>query len=240
MDLAFYAAAAGASAQQQRMSVIANNLANLTTTGFKKSDAIFANLIYNELNPPAQEGVQMVASSGVRLEKTNTDHSVGVPIPTGMPHDYMILQDGFFALQHPETGEITYTRDGTFHLSEQMDGRFLLTANNGKYALDVNGNPIVVTEETKADKQPLGVYRFRTRDGMLHVGDNEFSPVEKNGPAIVAANSSDIILQGHTEEANVNMAEEITKMIEAQRAYQFALKMVQTTDEVETTINSLR
>ena len=89
-------------------------------------------------------------------------------------------------------------------------------------------------------KLPIGVYRFRTNDGMLHAGDNEFSPVEKNGPAIVAENSASLLVQGHTEESNVNMAEEITKMIEAQRAYQFALKMVQTTDEIETTINSLR
>ena len=240
MDLAFYAAAAGASAQQQRMSVVANNLANLNTTGFKKSDAIFANLIYNELNPPAQEGVQMVASSGVRLDKTNTDHSVGNLVPTGMPYDYVILEQGYFAIQDPQSGEVTYTRDGTFHLSEQADGRFLLTAANGKHVLDVNGQPIEVTEENKESKLPIGVYRFRTTDGMLHVGDNEFSPVEKNGPAIVAENSDQLLIQGCMEEANVNMAEEITKMIEAQRAYQFALKMVQTTDEIEQTINSLR
>lgn len=240
MDLAFYAAAAGASAQQQRMNVVANNLANITTTGFKKSDAIFANLIYNELNPPALEGVQMVASSGVKLDKTNTDHSVGNLVPTGMPYDYVILEQGFFALQDPESSEITYTRDGTFHLSEQADGRFLLAATNGKHVLDINGQPIEVNEANKETKLPIGVYRFRTNDGMLHAGDNEFSPVEKNGPALVAENSASLLVQGHTEEANVNMAEEITKMIESQRAYQFALKMVQTTDEIETTINSLR
>lgn len=240
MDLAFYAAAAGASAQQKRMNVVANNLANLTTTGFKKSDAIFANLVYNELNPPAQEGVQLIASSGVKLDKTNTDHSVGHLVPTGMPYDYVIIEQGYFALQDPESQEITYTRDGTFHLSEQQDGRFLLTAANGKHVLDVNGKTIEVNDENKESKLPVGVYRFRTTDGMLHVGDNEFSPVEKNGPAVVAENSASLLLQGHTEESNVNMAEEMTKMIEAQRAYQFALKMIQTTDEVETTINSLR
>ena len=113
-------------------------------------------------------------------------------------------------------------------------------ASNGKYVLDRTGNTIEVNDENKESKLPIGVYRFRTTDGMLHVGDNEFSPVEKNGPAVVAENSETLLLQGHTEEANVNMAEEITKMIEAQRAYQFALKMIQTTDEIETTINSLR
>lgn len=240
MDLAFYTAAAGATAQQKRMSVVANNLANLTTTGFKKSDAIFANLIYNELNPPAQEGVQLVASSGVKIDKTNTEHAVGTLVPTGMPYDYVILEQGYFAVQDPESQEITYTRDGIFHLSEQKDGKFLLTSAAGKHVLDVNGKTIEVNDENKELKLPIGVYRFRTTDGMLHVGDNEFAPVEKNGPAIVAENSESLLLQGHTEESNVNMAEEITKMIEAQRAYQFALKMIQTTDEVETTINSLR
>lgn len=240
MDLAFYAAAAGASAQQQRMTVVANNLANLTTTGFKKSDAIFANLIYNELNPPALEGVQMVASSGARVDKTNTDHTVGNLTPTGIPYDYVIVDEGFFGLMDPATQEVTYTRDGTFRLSEQADGRFLLTAANGKHVLDINGQPIEVNETNKESKLPIAVYRFRTRDGLLHVGDNEFSPVEKNGPAVVAEDSNSLLLQGHTEESNVNMAEEITKMIEAQRAYQFALKMIQTTDEIETTINTLR
>lgn len=239
MDLAFYAAAAGASAQQKRLNVVANNLANLSTAGFKKESAVFSNLIYNELNPPAQEGTQLSASSGAGVDKTNTDFSQGELLPSNMPYDYVLVSDGFFALKDPATGQITYTRDGSFRLSQQADGRFLLAAENGKHVLDNVGEVIAVDPNT-TEALPVGVYRFRTREGMLHVGDNEYLPTEKNGQAVAAENSSGLVLQGYTENSNVNMADEIEKMIEAQRAYQYALKMVQTADEVETTINNLR
>lgn len=243
MDLAFYAAAAGASAQQKRMNVVANNLANLSTAGFKREEAVFANLIYNELDPPAQEGTQLVASSGSHVAKTNTDYSLGELLPSSMPYDYVLTGDGFFALQDPVTGEVTYTRDGTFSLSqfgEEDEQTFYLSSANGKHVLDADGMPIIVTEENKDGKLPVGVYRFRTNNGMIHVGDNEYMPTEKNGTPIAALNSSSLVLQGYTENSNVDMGEEMTYMIEAQRAYQYALKMIQTADEVESTINSLR
>lgn len=242
MDLAFYAAAAGASAQQKRMNVVANNLANLNTAGFKREEAVFANLIYNELDPPALEGTQLIASSGSQVAKTNTDYSLGELLPSGMPYDYVLTGDGFFALQDPATGEITYTRDGTFCLSRQPgeEDIFYLASDNGKHVLDEHGMPILVTEENKDGRLPVGVYRFRTNDGMLHVGDNEYAPTEKNGTAIAAENSEALALQGYIENSNVNLADEMTYMIEAQRAYQYALKMIQTADEIESTINSLR
>ena len=240
MDLAFYAAAAGAAAHQKRINVVSNNLSNISTAGFKKEDAVFSDLIYNELNPPAQEGTQLTASSGSVIDKTNTDFSQGNLAPSGLPHDYALKGEGFFALQNPISGEITYTRDGTFELSEQADGTFLLVSQNGKRVLDSENQPIVVTNETKEEKQPLGVFRFRTIDGMLHLSNNEFMPTEKNGEAIPVADGALRTLQYYTEESNVNLADEITKMIEAQRAYQYALKMVATTDEIETTINGLR
>lgn len=242
MDLAFYAAAAGASAQQKRMNVVANNLANLSTAGFKREEAIFANLVYNELDPPALEGTQMVASSGAQVAKTNTDYSLGELLPSGMPYDYVLTGDGFFALQDPLTGAVTYTRDGTFCLSRQPgeEDIFYLSSGNGKHVLDEQGMPIVVTEENKDGRLPVGVYRFRTNDGMLHVGDNEYAPTAKNGAPISAENSEALALQGYIENSNVKLADEMTYMIEAQRAYQYALKMIQTADEIESTINSLR
>ena len=242
MDLAFYAAAAGASAQQKRMNVVSNNLANLSTAGFKREEAVFANLIYNELNPPALQGTQMVATSGSQVAKTNTDYSVGQLLPSGMPYDYVLVSDGFFALQDPATGEITYTRDGTFCLSRQPgeEDLFYLSAANGKHVLDAYGEPITVTDGSSKERLPVGVFRFRTNNGMLHVGDNEYAPTEKNGQAIAAANSDALALQGYIENSNVNLADEMANMIEAQRAYQYALKMIQTSDEIESTINGLR
>lgn len=240
MDLAFYAASAGAIAQKKRLSIVSNNLANVNTTGFKSEDAIFTDLIYNELDPPAQEGTQLTASSGARVDKTNTNFNHGIFATSEFPYDYAIIGDGFFGLLDPATEEITYTRDGSFRLSLQSDGRFFLTSEDGKPVLSTDNEPIVVTEENKEQILPIAVFRFRNQNGMLHVGENEYRPVGKNNEAVMMENSDGLIRQYCTENSNVDIADEFVKMIESQRAYQYALKMVQTTDEIETTINGLR
>lgn len=240
MDLAFYAAAAGAVAQKERLSIVSNNLANISTTGFKAEDAIFSDLIYNELDPPAREGTQLTASSGARVDKTNTNFEPGIFLPSEQPYDYAIIGDGFFGLRNPATQEVTYTRDGTFRLSLQVDGRFFLTSADGKTVLSTDNEPIVVTEENKEQILPIAVFCFRNQNGMLHVGGNEYRPVGKNNEAVMMADSDGRIRQYCTENSNVNIADEFVKMIESQRAYQYALKMVQTTDEIESTINGLR
>lgn len=239
MDLAFYAAATSAAAQQKRMDVIANNFSNMQTTGFKSENAVFTDLFYNELNPPARQGTQLTASAGARVEKTNTNFADGVWEPSDSPYHYAIKGDGFFGLRDPLTGQISYSRDGAFSLSEQRDGRFFLVNSDGKAVVDRNGRPIVVTEENKEEKQPIGVFRFRNRNGMQHIGNNAFLPVAKNGPPIPVEGEG-LVLQHYLENSNVEFSDEMTKLIESQRAYQYALRMVQTSDEVEGTINGLR
>ena len=93
MDLAFYAAAAGAAAQKKRLSIVSNNLANISTTGFKSEDAIFTDLIYNELDLPAREGTQLTASSGAWVDKTNTNFDPGIFATSESPYDYAIMGD---------------------------------------------------------------------------------------------------------------------------------------------------
>lgn len=240
MDLAFYAASAGAIAQKRRLSIVSNNLANISTTGFKSEDAIFSDLIYNELDPPAQEGTQLTASSGARVDKTNTNFDPGVFATSESPYDYAIIGDGFFGLRNPVTEEVTYTRDGTFRLSLQSDGRFFLTSADGKTVLSTDNEPIVVTNENKEQILPIAVFKFRNQNGMLHVGGNEYRPVNKNNEPVMMEDSDGRIRQFYTENSNVDIADEFVKMIESQRAYQYALKMVETTDEIESTINGLR
>ena len=150
------------------------------------------------------------------------------------------MRYGFLWLRKPVTQEITYTRDGTFRLSLQADGRFFLTSEDGKAVMSTDNEPIVVTEENKEQVLPIAVFRFRNQNGMLHVGGNEYRPVGKNNEAVMMEGSDGLIRQYCTENSNVDIADEFVKMIESQRAYQYALKMVQTTDEIESTINSLR
>ena len=111
-----------------------------------------------------------------------------------------------------------------------------LITDAGKLVLDANRNPIRVVDG-KAAVDPL-VVTFANTDGMLSVGDNEFSPVPKNGPPLLV--ESPRLRSGYLEMSNVDLAEEYSKVIQASRAYSYALKMVQTSDEVEQTINSLR
>ncbi len=240
MDLAFYAAAAGAAAQKKRLSIVSNNLANISTTGFKSEDAIFTDLIYNELDPPAREGTQLTASSGAWVDKTNTNFDPGIFVTSESPYDYAIMGDGFFGLRNPATEEITYTRDGSFRLSLQSDGRFFLTSQDGKAVMSTDNEPIVVTEENKDGILPIAVFCFRNQNGMLHAGGNEYRPVGKNNEAVLMEGSDGMLRQYCKENSNVDIADEFIKMIESQRAYQYALKMVQTTDEIESTINGLR
>lgn len=240
MDLAFYAAAAGAAAQKKRLDIVSNNLANISTTGFKSEDAIFTDLIYNELDLPAREGTQLTASSGAWVDKTNTNFDPGIFATSESPYDYAIVGDGFFGLRNPVTEEITYTRDGTFRLSLQSDGRFFLTSQDGKAVMGTDNEPIVVTEENKDEVLPIAVFRFPNQNGMLHVGGNEYRPVGKNNEAVLMEGSDGLLRQYCKENSNVDIADEFIKMIESQRAYQYALKMVQTTDEIESTINGLR
>ena len=154
--------------------------------------------------------------------------------------DYTILDDGFFMLLSPVTGEVTYSRNGHFSMSQRGD-QFYLVNDNGNLVLDQNQNPIIVGDIVGTEREmsgEIGVYGFDILDGMQSNGRNEFTPTAKNGLPYLMRGAR---LVDHTlEMSGVDTAEEISRMIETQRAYSYALKMVQTSDEVMTTINGLR
>ncbi|NDO46411.1 flagellar hook basal-body protein [Clostridium sp. MD294] len=256
MDRSFYTGAVGAIAHQERLNIIANNIANVNTHGYKNKPSTFSECIYSNLNAVAQEPTDYIAGAGVHVEKTNVDFTQGHLSTTGLEYDYMIMGDGFFAIQNPATQEITYTRNGNFMTSLQPDGNFYLQTANGKRVLDVNQNPIIVgtlpptaeggipgSQEMIAGEdliEQIGIYTFPSKNGMESVRGTEFIPAEKDGQPVVTAGNGTILANKALEMSNVNLGQEVTKMIEAQRCYQYALRMVQTSDEVETTINGLR
>lgn len=253
MDRSFYTGAVGAIAHQERLNVIANNIANVNTNGYKRKPATFSECIYSNLNAIAQEPTDYIAGAGVHVEKTDVDFTQGHLATTGKEYDYMIIGNGFFAVQNPVTQEITYTRNGNFMTSLQADadGRFYLQTANGKRVLDANQNPIIVgvLQGGEGSQQmitgqelveQIGIYTFPSTNGMESVRGTEFVPVEKNGQPVAVPGDRRTLEHKALEMSNVNLGDEITKMIEAQRCYQYALKMVQTSDEVETTINGLR
>lgn len=237
MDTSFYTAARGVRTQQERVNVISNNIANLNTTGYKMHSSAFMDLMYYNMRQPEEALTTLQAGTGVMQERTDIDFSAAAASPTGQPLDYALLGDGFFVLRDPASGDITYTRDGHFQASVQTSGVMLLITDYGKLVLDAAGNPITVGEDGRATTDPA-VYTFANKNGMEAVGTNEFSPVPKNGAPILVTNPN--MRSGHLEMSNADLAEEFSKMIESSRAYSYALKMVQTSDEVEQTINSLR
>ncbi len=237
MNYSFYSATAAAQAQQRKFDVIANNLSNANTTGFKTKYVTFTDLMYQNMNAPEEEQTNLLRCAGSKLMKADTDYVQGVILPTDSQFDFAIDGDGFFALFDPLNQQISYTRNGHFSLSQQINGDMYLVAENGKWVLDKQGNPIVV--ENYEDDVEVGVYIFDQKNGMFNLGHGEFLPQEKNGQPRLAENDDDLI-KGFLECSNVETEREMIYLLESQRAYQFAIKMIQTTDEIEANINSLR
>ena len=258
MNLSFYVGALGAKGSSDKISVVANNLANINNDGFKPKTAVFTDLLNYNLNDSEEATTDLQAGNGVRVQRTSTDFSMSGITQTGDMYDYAIMQgNAFFMLQNPETGEITYTRDGHFHRGEMEDG-FYLMSDTGKYVLDEDGEPILLEvldiekinemrqgeydededdEEDDEEKQKVGVYTFSNPSRLMSAGDNEYMAGQELTPQLV---ENPGLMTGALETSGTDLAKEMTRVIECQRAFSYALKMGQTSDEIESTINSLR
>ena len=262
MNMSFYVGALGADASQKKMGVISNNLANINNTAFKPKNAIFSDLINYNLNDSPEAKTDLQAEAGTAVVRTNTEYSPAAFHTTGQPNDYAIGNaNAFFKLQDPSSGEITYTRNGHFHAGEMPDGKFYLFTESGKHVLDENGKKILADDTalkaieaagqtggntanannaTEEVKQKIGVYTINYPSRLVNKGDNELAirPGDQNNKDSVIQNP--ILESGTLESSGTDMAKEMTRLIESQRAFTYALKMVQTSDEVEGTINQLR
>ncbi len=256
MNQSFYIGALGAMAQQSKMNVVSSNIANVNTVGYKAQYGTFADLIHARTTS-SESGDAAKMGSGTKLDVVKTDMSPMGYNTTGRDDDYAIDGEGFFMLKDPVSGAITYSRDGGFQLSEAGD-KFYLVNSSGKRVLNMDQEEISYDvkpatypgsdeeeeeeeeelEEGEHDPHAVGVYTFAVRDGIESVGDNEFGVTAKNGDPILLENAK--VVKGALEESGTDFAQEMTRMIEAQRAYSYALKMVQTSDEIEAKINELR
>ena len=239
MYSSFYAAAQGAIGQQSRMDVISNNLANINNYGYKPKNGFFQDLMYYNLNNWEGDETKIQAGTGIVLEKADTNFAPSGYDITERDYDFAIVENGFFMMRNPVTDEITYTRNGRFSLSQRGD-EFYLINDAENLVLDRNQNPIrlVGDDTTGRELEALpGIFDFEIKNGMLNVGDNEYAPVEKNGDPILQMETP---LQVALESPGTDLATELVRMIESQRAYSYALKMVQTSDEVVQTVNTLR
>lgn len=246
MNQSFFIGAVGAHQQLKRLTVHSNNIANVNTYGFKAEKSRFTALMYDNIR--AIENEELPSGVGAALWTTNTDFSAGPVVTTERDQDYMIAGDGFFALVDLDTNEISLTRNGAFVISELqrpgsevdeegmpiMETVYYLSDNQGRFVLSQAGGMIEVDDRT--EEQPVGVFDYINYNGMEHIDGTRFLAVDKNGGIRLSESQT---MRGMLEQSNADLAEEFTKVIEAQRAYGMALKMVLTSDEIESTINGL-
>lgn len=244
MQSAFYTAGVGAFAHQSKLNILSNNMANINTTAYKTSRPVFADLVYSDM--PDNQGIKLQKGSGVKVARTATNYrNYGAPVPTDNDMDFAINGEGYFAVQDLDGEDILYTRDGRFKVMS-FDETLYLTSTSGKVVLTADQEPIEVTEElaellkegASAEEIGIGVFKFQFEDGMLREGYNNYSVASEEAEPEVVENPA--ILRGYLEGSNVDMASEIVQVIEAQRAFSYSLKMVQTADEIEQEINTLR
>jgi flagellar basal-body rod protein FlgG len=257
-ERALWVAKTGLDAQQTRMAVISNNLANVNTTGFKKSRAIFEDLIYQNIrqvgaqsnqNNTLPSGLQL--GSGVKTVATEKIHSQGNIQQTGNDLDVAISGRGFFQIQMPN-GDINYSRDGSF----KRDAAGQLVTSGGLVlnppititptALSITiGSDGTVSELQPGNATPAVVGQIQTANfinptGMEPIGENLYRESAASGPPIVGVpgqNEFGALMQGSLETSNVNVVEELVSMIETQRAYEMNSKAISTTDQMLSYIN---
>ncbi len=240
---ALYTAATGMTAQQTRIDNIANNLANVNTTAYKKSRHTFQDLMYEELNTQAAAGSEVSASaelgSGVELSGIVKNHAQGSSIVTGGTLDFSIQGSGYFKIETAD-GTPLYTRDGSFKTDDQgnlvtSSGLFVAGGTNipSGSSVSVTGDGIVMDPTTEEEFGRIEVVDFTNPSGLRSAGGNLYEATAQSGDEMSIVMSSDgvHVAQGELEGSNVDVAEELIEMIMAQRAYELTSKVVQASDE---------
>ena len=257
MNMSFYNAAVGAYQQQLRMNVQAQNIANVNTQGYRAERAAFGELMNR--NVDGIDNSRLPKGTGARMIHAPIDFSSRGFTDTGRNFDFAINGDGFFALFDPDTQEISFTRDGSFTMTQfwippaedaapevdengeeiepQPTSVWRLSDNFGRCVLDSQGNFIVIDPENREADLDVGVFDYAIHYGMLHTRDNRLIPTELNGQLYLGTGQ---VMRGMLEMSNTDLTQEFIKVIESQRAFSYCLKMVTTTDEIETTFNNLR
>lgn len=228
----FYSAGSGLVCQQMAMDNTANNIANVSTTGFKKQRVRFGQLLYSNLGTQ-DGGIQnLKVGNGVRAGEVTTNHERNGFIHTGNELDFALNCEGYFGVLTDQG--MGYTRDGTFYISYEQTGNYLVTASGG-YVVGTDGDRVLVDDEDLHSK--IGIFNFSNPTGLEKIGDNLFAPTQTSGEAYAAAGA---IYSGYIEMSNVDMTSEMSDLIAIQKAYQFNAKMIQTADEIESIVNNLR
>ena len=261
MIRALFNAATGMKAQQLRIDVTSNNLANVNTTGFKRSRAEFEDLLYQTMRIPGAESSQqevvpngLQVGQGVRVVGTARDLANGEAISTNVPTDMMIRGAGFFPVVQPD-GELAFTRDGSFRLNQEgqlvnVDGLPLQPAivvpqDTVQLTIDDDGTVTALRPgRTNADVVgQIQLARFSNPGGLRALGGNLYAPTRSSGdPQLLnpGTDGAGNVTQGFLEGSNVAVVNEMVDLIVSQRAYDMNSKVVQAADEMLKSATGLR
>jgi len=247
-------------AQQLYIDTIANNLANVNTTGFKKANLEFQDLVYQTLrgSGSSQDAAilptELQIGHGVRPVAIQRSYQQGNILPTGNPLDLSIDGEGFFQIAKPD-GTILYSRDGSFKVSAEgtivtsdgysLDPSIVLPMDTVDVSITRDGT-ISVTLIGETEPQTLGqleLARFINPAGLSSLGQNLLKETAASGPPIIGnpgAEGLGQVSQGYLESSNVQIVEEMVAMIVAQRAYEVSSKAIKTAEEMLSIANGLK
>lgn len=253
MMRALNTAASGMAAQQTSVDVIAHNLANVNTTGFRKNRAEFEDLIYQNIRTPGgttgegqtlPTGIQI--GEGVRLVSTTQMHMQGSLLQTGNSLDIAIEGAGFFKIQRPG-GEIAYTRAGNFKLDAEgrlvtvdgyeIDPSLSIPTNATSLTVSPDGTVSVTVPDSSATQEvgEIQLANFVNPAGLLAIGRTLYSPTDASGEAIEAEPGTEglgTLAQGFLEASNVDVVNEMIDLIASQRAYEVNQRVITAADEM--------
>jgi len=259
MNPALWAAKTGLDAQQTRMTVTANNLANVNTNGFKKGRAVFEDLLYQNVKQPGGNTSQdtlapsgLTLGTGVKVVATERTYTEGSLLQTGNSLDLAVQGRGFFQILLPD-GTLGYTRDGAFQMSAQ--GQLVTSSGyvvqpgisipQGAQNITI-GQDGVVSVQQSGQSAPTQVGTLQLVDfinpaGLQPRGENLLTETAASGPAQTGTpglNGLGTLSSGALESSNVNVVEELVNMIETQRAYEMNSKAISTADQMLEYVNN--
>jgi flagellar basal-body rod protein FlgG len=243
----------GLDAQQTQMDVISNNLANVSTNGFKRSRAVFEDLLYQTLRQPGAQSSQQTQlpsglqlGTGVRPVATERIFTQGNPQQTDNDKDALVDGDGFFQVLMPD-GTTAYTRDGAFQTDSQgqivtssgypLQPAITIPPGAQKLTIGVDGTVSVTLQGVAAPTQigSLQLATFINNAGLESRGENLYMETASSGTPNLntpGTNGAGSLRQGFVETSNVNVVEELVNMIQTQRAYEINSKAITTSDQM--------
>lgn len=263
-----WTAASGMTSQQLNVDTISNNLANVNTVGYKKESTNFKSLLYQNMASPNVGNVAppntMQVGHGVRALPNARNYSMGILQQTSNHTDMAIEGKGFFTIQKGE--QMTYTRDGSFRIALTEDGAYALVTSDGYPVLSVEDESILVGAEIPVDKlvvsqdgevyyldeetntrmeiAQLKIVQFSNIEGLEAIGSNLFVQTAASGEPLIEGEDDGLVRSsiktGYLEGSNVQVAEEMVKLIVAQRAYELNSTAIKTADTMLQQANDLK